>query len=210
MTRRCMTRRVGFLAAAFLTLSFASVARADDAPDPLASRIHAADAAEIEARTSPASPSGFVAALPAPLAPRLDTRLADAPTVMKNRGLFYAGLGTGAAGIAVLAIGLSLHTSKPPCRNLSPAAQAFDAGTCAVGAAASDLSGLAKDLVIGLGGAMMVAGLTMGVVGGWQVPLTPAPKRSASLPKDGAPVAAPPPRVSIVAGPTAGALRVTF
>lgn len=201
-----MTRRVCFLAAAGLALTFAPAARADDAPDPLAWKIHAADDAEIEAQR-PALAPGFVAEPPPPLAPRLETMAADAPTRMKNRGLFYAGIGTGAAGIAVLALGLSIHTSDGPCRNLSAAGEYFYAGPCVVGAVASGLSVVAKDFTIGIGGAMMAAGLTMGIVGGWQVPLTPAPKRGAFARAGGPP---PAPRAAIVAGPTSGALRVSF
>ncbi len=187
-------------------MTFASAARADDAPDPLAWKIHAADDAEIEA-SRPAPGSGFVAEPPPPLAPRLDTMVADAPTRMKNRGLFYAGIGTGAAGIAVLAVGLSIHTSDGSCRNLSPAAEYFYAGPCTLGAVASGLSVVAKDFTIGLGGAMMAAGLTMGIVGGWQVPLTPTPRRGASARAGDPP---PAPRAAIVAGPTSATLRVSF
>jgi hypothetical protein len=115
-------------------------------------------------------------------------RSAPAPSAgdaSRNRGLFYAGLGTGVAGLAVLVGGAAMHDDKTveDCRSLSRAGVYFYAADCAILGMGSAVNGATKDLVTIGGGAVMAVGATMAMVGTWRPPGEKSTEPRAAAPR---------------------------
>ncbi len=135
-------------------LASSGLARGDDAPDDLSSKIHGAEPGEMEATT--AANLATPAPLPPPFSPP-PPRVVVAPgpvaTRPFNRGILIAGAGAAAASIPVLILGASIKTYSPSgvCRE-PEGEQGFSSIGCGIGGLAGGFGNAMKELVLIGGG----------------------------------------------------------